>query len=278
MVAQQASFSKAAKKLFITQPAVSKRIATLEKDLDTQLFDRINKTVNLTEAGRALLPRAKQLLDEAEDMKRFASTLSSDIHGPLTIGTSHHIGLHRLPPALRQFNTAYTAVELNIQFMDSEKACRAIETGELELAIVTLPREVPEMLHTEAIWTDHLQIMVDKDHPLAGESHVPLRKLVQHACILPSEHTYTYHILHQAIMKQALQLKIRMSTNYLETLKMLISAGFGWSLLPHTMKDNNIVVLNTEFELQRELGIVIHKKRTLSNAAQAMIDVLRSSE
>ena len=66
-----------------------------------------------------------------------------------------------------------------------------------------------------------------------------------------------------------------MSTNYLETLKMLVKTGFGWSLIPHTMVDGEIAIIDTDLQLQRELGTVIHRQRTLSNAASAILDSLR---
>ena len=95
-VSDTLSFSLAAKKLFITQPAVSKRIAALEAKLNIRLFDRINKQVTLTEAGRVLLAKARHLLLDAEEMYRYASTLSDEVKGTLLLGTSHHIALHRI--------------------------------------------------------------------------------------------------------------------------------------------------------------------------------------
>jgi DNA-binding transcriptional LysR family regulator len=74
-----------------------------------------------------------------EDMKRAVGNLSGPVTGTLKIGTSHHIGLHRLPPALRAFSTQYQQVRLDLRFIDSEEAYEAVLSGELELGIVTLP-------------------------------------------------------------------------------------------------------------------------------------------
>ena len=115
-VAKQQSFSKAAEILFLTQPAISKRITALETELGTALFNRINRKVTLTEAGRALLPRAQNLRYELEDIRRIASQLSEQVAGSLSMGTSHHIGLHRLPPFLSFFNTTYPDVHLDLHF------------------------------------------------------------------------------------------------------------------------------------------------------------------
>ena len=97
VVADTASFSLAAEQLHVTQPAVSKRISTLENQWDTRLFNRLGRKVLLTEAGQMLLPRAKRILSELEDCRRALGNLSGQVSGTLSIATSHHIGLHRLP-------------------------------------------------------------------------------------------------------------------------------------------------------------------------------------
>lgn len=274
-VARHGSFSAAAEALFVTQPAISKRVKALEEELATALFDRIGRKTSLTEAGRVLLPRAKQLLDEAEDMRRFASSLSATVSGSLVMGTSHHIGLHRLPPVLKAFRAAYPAVSLDIRFMDSEQACHAVESGDLELAIVTLPSVVPVNLQVDAIWTDRLHVVAMQDHPLNTGRKIPLGELVTCPCVLPGTGTYTHSILREAIDGRGLELNVSMTTNYLETLKMLVKTGFGWSLIPHTMVDGEIAIIDTDLHLQRELGTVIHHQRTLSNAASSILESLR---
>ena len=274
-VAETGSFSLAAERLFLTQPAVSKRIAALESELDARLFDRIGRTVTLTEGGVALLPRAQKLLMELEDSIRAISSLSGEVRGTLRFATSHHIGLHRLPPTLKRFTQMYPQVRLDIRFMDSEAACVAVEQGELELGIVTLPPEPSIKLTTEVIWEDPLGIVVSRNHPLAEQADVTLDQLAQHVAVLPATNTYTRQIAELAFSRLGLTLEIALSTNYLETIKMLVSVGIGWSLLPNTMLDKHISKLSVEeLSLQRSLGIVYHRDRTLSNAARALISEL----
>lgn len=273
-VARYQSFSLAAEALFMSQPAISKRISALELELGTTLFNRINRQVTLTEAGRALLPRVQALRTELEDIRRLASNLSGDVQGRLTMGTSHHIGLHRLPPALSAFNQRYPAVQLDLRFVASEQACQAVERGELELAIATLPNQLPEQLQAQVIWIDQLHIVTSPNQPLSRLGHIALEALVQHRCVLPSKDTYTYQIISQALGKLENQLAVYVSTNYLETLKMLVSAGFGWSLLPDTLLDEKLAIVDTPLQLQRELGVITHRKRTLPNAARGMLGIL----
>ncbi len=270
-VAREGSFSQAAETLFLTQPAISKRIAGLEVELATRLFDRAGRQVLLTEAGRHLLPRAERIIHELTDIRRELSNLSGEVAGRLAMATSHHIGLHRLPLVLRTYSDRHPRVELDIHFMESEKACQAVEHGELELAVVTLPLSPAETLNTEVVWQDPLCPVVGLDHPLAKQKKVTLKALLTHPAVLPTRGTYTRTILEQRINRLHGQVNCTLSTDYLETLKMMVSIGLGWSLLPEILLDDHLKPLAIpELDLTRSLGIVTHRKRTLSNAARAM--------
>lgn len=275
--AELESFSQAADALYLTQPAVSKRIAALEAELGARLFDRIGRHVSLTEAGRALIERARNILREVEDSRRLISNLSGTVSGRLSIGTSHHIGLHRLPPVLRRYSADYPEVKLDLHFMDSENACRAVLAGDLELGIVTLPPQPIEGLQSKLIWPDPLALVVGKEHPLTAKKKITVAELAQHTAILPAQGTYTRELLEQAFAPQQLSLKTAMTTNYLETIKMMVAVGLGWSILPHTMLGEELAVLKISgVQLARQLGVVHHHARSLSNAAQRMVEVLNT--
>ena len=272
-VAEQGSFSLAAEVLHLTQPAVSKRVAALESELDTRLFDRIGRRISLTEGGRQLLPRARRMLDEAADIRRSLASQTNRVAGTLVMGTSHHIGLHRLPPILRTFSRRYPEVRLDIRFMGSESACAAVEQGRLELGVVTLPTRPSPRLELTALWDDPLYFVAGREHPLARSPRPGLETLARYPAVLPGVGTYTRGILEQALEPFGIQVQTGMSTNYLETLKMLVSIGLGWSLLPGTLaKGPELQILEIrELSLSRTLGIVRHRQRTLSNAARAML-------
>jgi len=275
-IAESGSFSLASEQLFLTQPAISKRIAALEAELGTALFDRIGRKVHLTEAGQALLPRARSILLEVEDSRRAISNLSGHVGGKLSIGTSHHIGLHRLPPVLRQFSRDYPAVELDIQFLDSEEVCQAVEHGDLEMGIVTLPLLPIPKLATKIVWPDPLTIVVNREHPLLQLEAITIADLAKHAAVLPAHGTYTREVIEHAFTPLGLVLKVTMSTNYLETIKMMVQVGLGWSVLPKAMLNKEMVAITLAgIHLHRDLGLVWHSVRTLSNAAKAMMALLR---
>jgi DNA-binding transcriptional LysR family regulator len=278
-VAESGSFSRAAETVFVTQPAISKRIAALEAELGTILFDRIGRKVQLTEAGKALLGRAHTILIEVEDAGRSITNLSGEISGTLAMAASHHIGLHRLPNALKAYNQRYPDVQLDLKFMDSEGACAAIEHGDLELGVVTLPEHASVDLRTIKIWDDPLEIVVGIDHPLAKEKTIKPITLLNYPAILPGPGTITRELILNALASVRDGIDIGMATNYMEVLKMLAAIGLGWSALPHTLIDENLHILKIEgVKIERQLGIVLHRERSLSNAARAMMDIIEETK
>ncbi|AYC33538.1 LysR family transcriptional regulator [Pseudomonas cavernae] len=274
-IAETGSFSEAGERLHLTQPAVSKRIAGLEQQLKVRLFDRLGREVSLTEAGRALLPRAYQILNVLDDTRRALTNLNGEVTGRLTLATSHHIGLHRLPPLLRAFTRAYPQVALDIQFLDSEVAYEEILHGRAELAVITLAPETHAPVKAVPVWDDPLDFVAAPEHPLARNKAVSLAEVAHHAAVFPGDNTFTHHIVQGLFEAQGLTPNIAMSTNYLETIKMMVSIGLAWSVLPRTMLDDQVVRLPISgVQLNRQLGYILHTERTLSNAAKAFMQLL----
>jgi DNA-binding transcriptional LysR family regulator len=277
--AESGSFSAAASRIFLSQPAISKRIAALERELGTRLFDRVGRRVQLTPAGRALLARTRIILNEIEDARRSLANLAGEVGGELSLATSHHIGLHRIPDTLRRFHARYPDVRLDLRFMDSEAACAAVVRGEIELAVVTLPAGPIPQLKVERVWDDPLEIVVAPSHPLAQARDVNAKALLDYPAILPGPGTYTREIILKALGGGLrARMRVGMTTNYLEVLKMLAAIGLGWSALPRTMIDDELKVVQIkQIRIRRELGIVTHSTRTVSNAGQAMIRMIREA-
>lgn len=268
------SFSRAAEELFITQPAVSKRIASLEQSLGIPLFDRIGKTVQLTEAGLALLPNYQRILEEIDESHRIISNMRETISGYLKFATSHHIGLHRLPPVLKAFSKKYPDVVLDLQFMDSEQATQLVLQGEIELAIITLPSRPDERLSLQNIWHDPMHCVVASDHPLASNSAITRKKLLGEPSILPSAGTYTRAFINRALGTDD-TINILMETNYLETIKAMVKIGLGWGVIPDSMLDDSLVTLPIKnIKMERTLGVALHKARTSSSPANALLQLL----
>jgi DNA-binding transcriptional LysR family regulator len=277
-VAETGSFSMAGERLFLTQPAISKRISGLEQQLNVRLFDRLGREVRLTEAGQALLPRAYQILTALDDTRRALSNLNGEVSGRLSLATSHHIGLHRLPPLLRTYTRAHPGVALDIQFLDSEVAYEDVLHGRAELAVITLAPEAREPIDAVPVWDDLLDFVAAPEHPLARNGAVTLADVARHPAVFPGGNTFTHHIVRRLFEAQGLTPNIAMSTNYLETIKMMVSIGLAWSVLPRTMLDDQVVRLPLPgIQLRRQLGYIVHTERTLSNAARVFMQLLDES-
>ena len=130
-------------------------------------------------------------------------------------------------------------------------------------------------LNLQHIWTDRLCVSVGNTHPLAKKKQLSLSDLAQHKAILPARGTFTREIIEDAFADKKLELNISLASNYLETIKMLVSVGLGWSILPEQMKSRDLKFINvTGLSLERKLGVVTHAKRSLSNAAIELFNLL----
>jgi len=277
-VADESSFSRAAERLFVTQPAISKRIAGLEEDLGVALFDRLGRRLTLTEAGSTLLVSARRILSDLNTSREAVRSLGDHVAGRLQLATSHHVGIHRLPPVLKAYTQRYPDVELDLLFLDSELATDRVLSGEIELAIVTLPEAEHQSLTNNLIWQDPLAIVTAPDHPLVSPRRtrkLPVSVLEEHPAVLPSRNTITRRILFDSLSPHQINIRTALETNYLETIKMLVSVGLGWGVLPASMLDDSVVeVAMAGLKMERRLGYVARTDRTLSRAGAALIELL----
>lgn len=272
-VADHGSFTGAALELGLTQPAVSKRIASLESECGAILLDRVGKRVFLTAAGQALLAETDKVLAALTDARRSVANLSDRPQGTLTLATSHHIGLHRLAPALRALKERCPEIRLDIRFEDSEDAADMVAKGQVELAVVTLDPIGYQTLQARPIWHDPLTFMVAPDHPLARRKQTTLAELLNHDAILPGAKTYTGRIVAGLFADANLSLTPALATNYLETIHMLVSTGLGWSMLPATMS-SGLQTLRCGAPVERQLGLVTNPARTTTVGAQRFAETL----
>ncbi|MAT93256.1 MAG: LysR family transcriptional regulator [Halioglobus sp.] len=275
LVAQTGSFSLAAQRLHLTQPAVSKRVAQLEEQLGAVLFDRIGRHVSLTEAGQALLPHARAVEQALGAAQQSVLDLAGEVAGRLRLATSHHVGLHRLPPVLSHFSQHYPGVQIDIDFMDSEQAYDLTLRGEVELAVITLAPDPQPNIIARQVWADPLDFMAQPGHELAASEALDIATLSAFPAVLPGLGTYTGRIVKGLFDREGLPLQVAIATNYLETIRMMAAVGLGWTVLPRSMADDSLVPLAVEDAAPaRSLGVVHHEGRSLSRAARAFMDTL----
>jgi len=137
-VAEKKSFSRSAESLKLTQPAVSKRIAALESELASRLFDRVGRSVHLTEAGKVLLPSALKINSELSRIESEIISLGKEVGGKLSIGAAEHVGLDRLAPVIKNYKEQYPDVEIDLQFLNTSEALDSIENGRLDMSLCSV--------------------------------------------------------------------------------------------------------------------------------------------
>ncbi|MCZ2720625.1 LysR family transcriptional regulator [Marinomonas sp. 15G1-11] len=274
--AEENSFSLAAEKLHLTQPGISKRIQSLEDQLRCRLFDRIGRRIYLTEAGEVFLPHAYRLLQEARSGLTAVQNLSFVVAGQLSIATTQHIGLHHLAQPIRQYIANHPQVEFALDFINSKQAYGDVLQGKLELAIITEPSNIDEKLRFIPLWPEKLKFVCSKDHLLASHKRVSLASLSHFSGVLPGKSTYTRRLIDDLFNQEEVNLIASVPTNYLEAIKMLVAAGVGWSVLPENLIDDQLCILDiADAHIERSIGCLIHTERTLSNAAQVFLALLK---
>ncbi len=273
-VVDQGSFSEAAETLHLTQPAVSKRLATLEHQLGVSLIDRGQRQLQITEAGSRLLPHARRILDEVHNARLSMRDDPGAVQGHLGLIASHHIGLHHLPTWLRRFNREHAAVTLGLQFMDSESAYDQMSKRLAELAFVTLDDRMDRRFEVHVRWQDPMAFVVGPGHPLADLANPTLADLAHFNALLPEAGTSTTRAVSRLFLEASLSLSPQMPTNYLETIKVMTSVGLGWSVLPHSMIDETLKVLPLTEAVSRMLGAIGLRGRLLTPAARAMLAIV----
>ncbi len=274
-VAECQSFSKAAEQLHLTQSAVSKRVATLESDLDVTLFERFGQRIQLTNTGQKLLKDARDILDKVTQMHQHSDISKSCIAGKLRIATSHHIGLHRLPQILQRFAQEYPEVQLDMHFTDSEVAYEEVGQGVFDLAIATLPQHSNNNIITTPLWEDELVVMFANNHPMSQYEKISAEILAEHPAILPDKDTFTRRIIDKVFEDSNINYQLAFSTNYLETIKVMVEAGLGWSMIPKIMQNENLAYQHLpKQKITRQLGIMVHKNKVITPTLQAFLQEL----
>ena len=119
--------------------------------------------------------------------------------------------------------------------------------------------------------------MVGNGHPWAARPQLEIQELAELPAVLPDSGTYTHRIVRAALAAHGVEPEVRLATNYLETLKMLVVTGLGWSVLPDSMLDQQLRAVPVRgLRIRRELGLVWHQKRTLSSACKQLINIITS--
>lgn len=275
-VARHGSFTKAAEQEGVAQPSLSQQIARLETDIGCRLFDRLGRTVQLTEAGRALLPQAQQILRQVNGARQLVEALRGDIGGRLAIGCIPTITPYFLAPHLRDFAERYPDVDLRITEEITPKLVDMLRAGDLDLAIISPPVTNPEIvccdLFREQIWA-----AVSPHHRLASEQKVSLPELQHERLLLLKEgHCFRDNALTVCSRARTNFVSV-FETNQFSSIFPLVAAGFGVSLVPEMAASSAIgcVLRQLERDAYRRIGYMRVRQHALGAAQKEFIRWLR---
>lgn len=279
-VAEKRSFSRSAETLKLTQPAVSKRIAALENELSSRLFDRVGRTVHLTEAGKVLLPSALKINSEVSRIEDEMSNLGKEVRGKLSIGAAEHVGVGRLAPLLKLYRESYPDVQIDLQFDRTEKTLSGIENGIIDMGLCCTMEagaieKTNSRLKSLEIWKDNLNIVVDNQHPLARLERVSIAELGAYPAILPKQYSVVRRAIDNLLISNQVETVVSIEASDFPTIRSMTSTGLGWGCLPESEIHGPMVSLKVDgMGLRNTVALVRNPDRSMSRAAQAFVDSL----
>lgn len=277
-VARTNSFTRAADELGVTQPSLSEQIKKLEGLLGAQLFERLNRRIELTPLGEALLPRARALLEEATALPLILESLREGVRGDLRIGAIPTILPYFLAPRLRQFVDAFPEVNLHLREATTPDLIEQIQDGVLDLAILSVPVEGQGLVMSE-LFREPLSLAVADDHPLATAESVDLRRLsTERLLVLKEGHCLrdeTLTVCQRARVKFAGQFEADQFASIFE----LIRSGFGVSIVPEMARLSALGcrLIPLEQKASRKIGFIRLEKHYVSKPLDAFILFLRNA-
>jgi DNA-binding transcriptional LysR family regulator len=280
-VAKLNSFSRAAEKIYRTQPAISAQVRLLEQECGEKLFDRSGKKVQMTPAGEILKRYAEKLLGLQKEALQAIAELNQTPRGKLYIGANEATCLYVLPKTFAKFKQLYPLVQISIYRNFSHKIVQKVQEGAVDLGIVTLPQSAPNM-EVISVFKDEVQVVVPKTHALAKNRSVTVEELAQYPLILPKT-GHTRVVIDRLLRDFRDRLQISMELASVETQKKFVGAGLGISLISRAYAQSDVAAGILKLiplagqKLFRELGLIYRRDRYLSLPAKVFLEVVRES-
>ncbi len=277
-VATEKSFSRAAEKLFRTQPAISMMVQRLETELGEKLIDRSGRELMLTDAGQIVLEHARRLGNLQIELENALSELRDNAAGRLIIGANESTTLYLLRH-LQRYRRLYPRVGVQVRRCLSSKIPGQLVEGDLELGVISYDPE-DDRLRSRVIYIDHLAFVVSPQHRLAGEEEVSITELGMETFIAHNVKSPYRDIVLKEFQHQKVPLHMDLEMPTVESIRKLVQRNEGVAFLPRmcveqeleqgTLKEVGVVELNVE----RKVRLTYPARRVLSHAARAFLDLV----
>lgn len=285
-VVEKKSFSKAAKALFLTQPAVSFQIQMLEEYYGTRLFDRVSRNIILTEAGHLLLKYANEMSRLQAELEKEMQDLTGSIKGKLKIGASTTIGEYIAPYILGAFKKMYPEVELSLEVSNSEDIEAAIHDTALDIGLVEGP-PIGKDLESLPFLQDQLVLITSKDHPWSNLDSISVFELDKYPFISREKGSGTRMEMEQHLKKagfSANNLNVIMELGSNSAIKAAVESGLGVAMISRWAVQDSVragvlaQVRLKEDEFERTFRIIYHKKKFRTQASEEFLRFLKSDD
>jgi DNA-binding transcriptional LysR family regulator len=278
-VADTGSFSRAAETLRLSQPAVSKSVRAMERQLSTLLFDRAHGAPTLTEAGTMLLARAHELFAVERAAEQELVALSGGRIGELRVAGSTTVVTYLLPAFLARFQRAHPQARLRVLHANTRDVARALLERRAEVALVEGPVEHAQL---ELVpWkADELVVICHPEHEMAGRPRVPVEELVDLPFIVRERGSGTRRVADEALRARGIELRVALQLASTEAIKQAVAAGLGLAIVSRaTLGDQlslgRVAVIDLEgVKLERQFSELRFRNRPQSALARAMRSIL----
>ncbi|MGA9770205.1 MAG: LysR substrate-binding domain-containing protein [Blastocatellia bacterium] len=279
-VAREGSFSRAAEKLYRTQPAISQAIRKLEREVGEALFDRSSRDGILTDAGQLLEEYAQKLLNLRSEARVALKELREMHKGKLAIAANEFTCLYLLP-ALAEFRRLYPMVKVAVHRSLASRIPADVIKHSAELGVLSFNPEEP-LLRSIVVYRDELALVVNPNHPLASAQKVSIRQLGAETFVAHNvQSPYRAKVI-QAFKRHKTPLNMDVELPTIDAIKRFVSSGTGVALVPGISIETEVArgelvrVSVRELRIERKLRLVYRKSATMSHAAQAFLKVAES--
>jgi LysR family transcriptional regulator, transcriptional activator of the cysJI operon len=285
-VAERGSFSAAAQALQMTQPAVTMQVQSLEDYFGTKLLQRSTKRIELTEAGRALMPYAQRSIDLIRDTETQMSKFTKHLKGRLQLGASLTIGEYILPRLLGPFGQEFPHIAISMKVMNTAQIMEEIINHQLNFGLIEAPVNHPDM-HMEAVMSDELKLIVGKEHPLAGKREVELEEAMRYPIVLREQGSGTRLVMEEQLRAKQMNvsdLKIVMELGSTGAVKSAVEAGLGISFVSSSSVKHEVALglIQTipirDVQFKRQFYSIFLKSALLPISAVTFLTFLRERD
>ncbi len=279
-VAKHGSVTKAAEKLFASQPTVSLQIQALEREMNVTLFERNGPQINLTIEGKILYELSEPLVQSVDHLhETFSAHCGNLSSGELSIAAGESTILYVLPKPIHKFTKQYPGVKIRLANETGRDGLEMLRNNDIDIAIGSM-LEIPDDIEYKPVVSYNPVLIAPKDHPLSKIKEISLSDISPYGLILPPRHLSTWRIVKMVFAQHNTNYTVNLEAGGWEVIKRYVKIGMGISIVTDvciTEQDREeltIIPLDKYFP-KRSYGIVTRKGKFLSTPAKRFIDLMK---